>query len=173
VVPSYIFRPPRSLRAGSFTLIQDPHGSANEVMKLVFDNFRAKALLAFFSSQSMALYSSCRCSSVMAVSSDSSFLEPQSQAGRSPHARRNQGDTETGSKTKLRGYPVLALTCKEPISALLDIVPGPASVAFVDLAKNGLSCKPHPCPGVTISFAIRNIRKCSPRPHQRKTPGHG
>lgn len=33
-----------SLRAGSFTLIQDPHGSANEVMKLVFDNFRAKAL---------------------------------------------------------------------------------------------------------------------------------
>ncbi|KAJ5779395.1 Vacuolar protein sorting-associated protein 13 [Penicillium paradoxum] len=33
-----------SLRAGSFTLIQDPHGAANEVMKLVFDNFRAKAL---------------------------------------------------------------------------------------------------------------------------------
>lgn len=33
-----------SLRAGSFTLMQDPHGAANEVMKLVFDNFRAKAL---------------------------------------------------------------------------------------------------------------------------------
>ncbi|KAJ5544940.1 Vacuolar protein sorting-associated protein 13 [Penicillium sp. DV-2018c] len=33
-----------SLRAGSFTLLQDPHGAANEVMKLVFDNFRAKAL---------------------------------------------------------------------------------------------------------------------------------
>ncbi|KAF3389182.1 Vacuolar protein sorting-associated protein 13 [Penicillium rolfsii] len=33
-----------SLRAGSFTLKQDPHGTANEVMKLVFDNFRAKAL---------------------------------------------------------------------------------------------------------------------------------
>ncbi|KAJ5225571.1 hypothetical protein N7468_006796 [Penicillium chermesinum] len=33
-----------SLRAGSFTLKQDPHGAANEVMKLVFDNFRAKAL---------------------------------------------------------------------------------------------------------------------------------
>ncbi|KAJ5595310.1 uncharacterized protein N7459_001518 [Penicillium hispanicum] len=33
-----------SLRAGSFTLKKDPHGVANEVMKLVFDNFRAKAL---------------------------------------------------------------------------------------------------------------------------------
>jgi len=33
-----------SLRAGSFTLKKDPHGGANEVMKLVFDNFRAKAL---------------------------------------------------------------------------------------------------------------------------------
>ncbi|KAJ5899161.1 hypothetical protein N7495_003905 [Penicillium taxi] len=33
-----------SLRAGSFTLKQDPHGAANEVMKLVFENFRAKAL---------------------------------------------------------------------------------------------------------------------------------
>ncbi|KAJ5297564.1 hypothetical protein N7508_007813 [Penicillium antarcticum] len=33
-----------SLRAGSFTLKKDPHGAANEVMKLVFDNFRAKAL---------------------------------------------------------------------------------------------------------------------------------
>jgi vacuolar protein sorting-associated protein 13A/C len=33
-----------SLRAGSFTLLQDPHGAANQVMKLVFDNFRAKAL---------------------------------------------------------------------------------------------------------------------------------
>ncbi|CAG7920566.1 unnamed protein product [Penicillium olsonii] len=33
-----------SLRAGSFTLVQEPHGAANEVMKLVFDNFRAKAL---------------------------------------------------------------------------------------------------------------------------------
>lgn len=33
-----------SLRAGSFTLIQDPHGAANQVMKLAFDNFRAKAL---------------------------------------------------------------------------------------------------------------------------------
>ncbi|PWY87578.1 vacuolar protein sorting-associated protein [Aspergillus heteromorphus CBS 117.55] len=32
------------LRAGSFTLKRDPHGKANEVMKLVFDNFRAKAL---------------------------------------------------------------------------------------------------------------------------------
>lgn len=32
------------LRAGSFTLKRDPHGLANEVMKLVFDNFRAKAL---------------------------------------------------------------------------------------------------------------------------------
>lgn len=33
-----------SLRAGSFTLKQDPHGAGNEVMKLVFDNLRAKAL---------------------------------------------------------------------------------------------------------------------------------
>ncbi|KAJ5665895.1 uncharacterized protein N7477_008343 [Penicillium maclennaniae] len=33
-----------SLRAGSFTLKKDPHGAATEVMKLVFDNFRAKAL---------------------------------------------------------------------------------------------------------------------------------
>ncbi|KAF7592654.1 hypothetical protein BBP40_012617 [Aspergillus hancockii] len=33
-----------SLRAGSFTLKRDPHGKANEIMKLVFDNFRAKAL---------------------------------------------------------------------------------------------------------------------------------
>ncbi|CEO60240.1 Putative Function: promotes endosomal cycling of TGN [Penicillium brasilianum] len=33
-----------SLRAGSFTLKQDPHGAANEVMKVVFDNFRAEAL---------------------------------------------------------------------------------------------------------------------------------
>ena len=33
-----------SLRAGSFTLKQDPHGANNEVMKIVFDNFRAKAL---------------------------------------------------------------------------------------------------------------------------------
>ncbi|KAJ5482720.1 hypothetical protein N7539_006166 [Penicillium diatomitis] len=33
-----------SLRAGSFTLKKDPHGANNEIMKLVFDNFRAKAL---------------------------------------------------------------------------------------------------------------------------------
>jgi vacuolar protein sorting-associated protein 13A/C len=33
-----------SLRAGSFTLKRNPHGKANEIMKLVFDNFRAKAL---------------------------------------------------------------------------------------------------------------------------------
>ena len=33
-----------SLRTGSFTLRRDPHGKANEVLKLVFDNFRAKAL---------------------------------------------------------------------------------------------------------------------------------
>ncbi|KAI9040945.1 membrane morphogenesis protein VPS13 [Aspergillus affinis] len=33
-----------ALRAGSFTLKRDPHGAANEIMKLVFDNFRAKAL---------------------------------------------------------------------------------------------------------------------------------
>lgn len=33
-----------SLRTGSFTLKRDPHGKANEVLKLVFDDFRAKAL---------------------------------------------------------------------------------------------------------------------------------
>lgn len=33
-----------SLRTGSFTLKRDPHGQANEVLKLVFDNFQAKAL---------------------------------------------------------------------------------------------------------------------------------
>lgn len=33
-----------SLRAGSLTLKRDPHGKANEIMKFVFDNFRAKAL---------------------------------------------------------------------------------------------------------------------------------
>ncbi|KAK6371770.1 Vacuolar protein sorting-associated protein 13 [Exophiala oligosperma] len=33
-----------SLRTGSFTLKRDPHGRGNEVLKLVFDNFRAKAL---------------------------------------------------------------------------------------------------------------------------------
>lgn len=33
-----------SLKAGSFTLKRDPHGKANEIMKLVFDDFRAKAL---------------------------------------------------------------------------------------------------------------------------------
>lgn len=33
-----------SLRTGSFTLKRDPHGKANEVLKLVFDNFRAKTL---------------------------------------------------------------------------------------------------------------------------------
>ena len=33
-----------SLRTGSFTLKRDPHGKANEVLKLVFDNFRVKAL---------------------------------------------------------------------------------------------------------------------------------
>ncbi|KAL2841641.1 hypothetical protein BJX68DRAFT_245287 [Aspergillus pseudodeflectus] len=32
------------LKAGSLTLIRSPHGRANEVMKLVFDNFRAKAM---------------------------------------------------------------------------------------------------------------------------------
>lgn len=32
------------LRAGSFTLKRDPHGKANEIMKLVFDEFRANAL---------------------------------------------------------------------------------------------------------------------------------
>ncbi|KAK5230843.1 Vacuolar protein sorting-associated protein 13 [Exophiala xenobiotica] len=33
-----------SLRTGSFTLKRDPHGKGNEVLKLVFDNFKAKAL---------------------------------------------------------------------------------------------------------------------------------
>jgi vacuolar protein sorting-associated protein 13A/C len=33
-----------SLRTGSFTLKRDPHGKANEILKLVFDNFRVKAL---------------------------------------------------------------------------------------------------------------------------------
>ncbi|OJJ40573.1 hypothetical protein ASPWEDRAFT_220427 [Aspergillus wentii DTO 134E9] len=33
-----------ALKAGSFTLKRDPHGKSNEVMKLVFDNFQAKAL---------------------------------------------------------------------------------------------------------------------------------
>ncbi|KAK5086299.1 Vacuolar protein sorting-associated protein 13 [Lithohypha guttulata] len=33
-----------SLRTGSFTLKRDPHGKANEVLKLVFDDFQAKAL---------------------------------------------------------------------------------------------------------------------------------
>ena len=33
-----------SLRTGSFTLKRDPHGEANEILKLVFDNFKAKAL---------------------------------------------------------------------------------------------------------------------------------
>ncbi|KAL1985887.1 hypothetical protein VTN96DRAFT_7265 [Rasamsonia emersonii] len=33
-----------SLRAGSLTLKRDPHGAATEIMKLVFDKFRAKAL---------------------------------------------------------------------------------------------------------------------------------
>ena len=32
------------LKAGSFTLKRDPHGRANEVMKLVFDDLRAKAM---------------------------------------------------------------------------------------------------------------------------------
>ncbi|PKY02798.1 vacuolar protein sorting-associated protein 13 [Aspergillus campestris IBT 28561] len=32
------------LKAGSFTLKRDPHGKANEVMKLVFDDLRAKAM---------------------------------------------------------------------------------------------------------------------------------
>ncbi|OJJ49438.1 hypothetical protein ASPZODRAFT_129900 [Penicilliopsis zonata CBS 506.65] len=32
------------LRAGSFTLKRDPHGKGIEIMKLVFDNFQAKAL---------------------------------------------------------------------------------------------------------------------------------
>jgi vacuolar protein sorting-associated protein 13A/C len=33
-----------SLRTGSFTLKRDPHGRAEEILKLVFDGFRAKAL---------------------------------------------------------------------------------------------------------------------------------
>jgi vacuolar protein sorting-associated protein 13A/C len=33
-----------SLRTGSFTLKRDPHGKSTEVLKLVFDNFQAKAL---------------------------------------------------------------------------------------------------------------------------------
>jgi len=33
-----------SLRTGSFTLKRDPHGKADEILKLVFDNFRANAL---------------------------------------------------------------------------------------------------------------------------------
>ncbi len=33
-----------SLRTGSFTLKRDPHGKANEILKLVFDNFNLKAL---------------------------------------------------------------------------------------------------------------------------------
>ncbi|KAK5949277.1 Vacuolar protein sorting-associated protein 13 [Knufia fluminis] len=33
-----------NLRTGSFTLKRDPHGKANEVLKLVFDDFQAKAL---------------------------------------------------------------------------------------------------------------------------------
>ncbi|KAL2433872.1 Intermembrane lipid transfer protein VPS13 [Exophiala dermatitidis] len=33
-----------SLRTGSFTLKRDPHGKANEILQLVFDNFSAKAL---------------------------------------------------------------------------------------------------------------------------------
>lgn len=32
-----------SLRTGSFTLKRDPHGKADEILKLVFDNFKAKA----------------------------------------------------------------------------------------------------------------------------------
>ena len=33
-----------SLRTGSFTLKRDPHGKANEILKLVFDNFQLKGL---------------------------------------------------------------------------------------------------------------------------------
>lgn len=33
-----------SLRTGSFTLKRDPHGQANEILSLMFDNFQAKAL---------------------------------------------------------------------------------------------------------------------------------
>ncbi|KKK20473.1 hypothetical protein ARAM_004467 [Aspergillus rambellii] len=32
------------LKAGSLTLLRSPHGQTNEIMRLVFDNFRAKAL---------------------------------------------------------------------------------------------------------------------------------
>lgn len=38
------FQVESGLRTGSFTLKRNPHGKANEVLKLVFDNFRAKAL---------------------------------------------------------------------------------------------------------------------------------
>ncbi|OCT48539.1 Vacuolar protein sorting-associated protein 13 [Cladophialophora carrionii] len=33
-----------SLRTGSFTLKRDPHGQSNDILKLVFDNFKLKAL---------------------------------------------------------------------------------------------------------------------------------
>lgn len=33
-----------SLRSGSFTLKRDPHGKANEILSMMFDNFQAKAL---------------------------------------------------------------------------------------------------------------------------------
>jgi len=33
-----------NLRTGSFTLKRDPHGTANEILSLMFDNFQAKAL---------------------------------------------------------------------------------------------------------------------------------
>ena len=33
-----------TLRTGSFTLKRDPHGKANEILSLMFDNFQAKAL---------------------------------------------------------------------------------------------------------------------------------
>ncbi|EZF77133.1 hypothetical protein H105_01647 [Trichophyton soudanense CBS 452.61] len=38
------FQVDSSLRAGSFTLKRDPHGKADEILKLVFENFQAKAL---------------------------------------------------------------------------------------------------------------------------------
>ena len=38
------FQVESSLRTGSFTLKRDPHGSANEVLSLMFDGFQAKAL---------------------------------------------------------------------------------------------------------------------------------
>jgi vacuolar protein sorting-associated protein 13A/C len=41
---SVMFQVNASLRAGSLTLKRDPHGAATEIMKLVFDKFRAKAL---------------------------------------------------------------------------------------------------------------------------------